>query len=449
MTGSDHARLLYVDDERDNLEVFVELFRSGAEVFTADSAEAALEILEREPIEVLLTDQRMPHVSGNALIKLVADRWPTVVAVVVTAYADLELVLGAIRAGRIHDYIIKPWQLEILRDVVASAVAEARRRNRLARAAEDVALLQEEVRRSYDPNQIVGDHPTLRDLVRQAQIAGRTDSTVLILGETGTGKELLARAVHAASARAERPLVKVDCSALAPTLFETELFGHAKGAFTGAVGHRPGRLEQAQHGTVFLDEVGDVPLDIQPRLLRLLQDHVLERPGADRPIPIDVRVIAATRRDLAADVRKGRFREDLLYRLAVVPLRIPPLRDRPGDIPALVRHLLHKRAPGISSRFEVTPEALDGLAAHDWPGNVRELENLIERAVALELGPVLGPDELAPFVRGVPPGDAASLEAERIREALDASGGSVRGAAARLRMPRGTLMYRIRKLGIR
>ncbi len=455
--ASSRPILLYVDDQRENLTVFEALFGTEYEVHTAISGAEALDILGQRPVHVLLTDQRMPGMTGNRLLEQVAAGWPGVVSVVITAYADADLIVGAIRAGHVHDYLIKPYRPEQLREVVASAANEYRRRRRLDVAVSDRRTLDEEVRRRYDPANMVGADGGLREVMHQAQSAAATCSTVLLLGETGTGKEMIARAIHAASPRAYRALIKVDCGALAPTLIESELFGNERGAFTGATAERAGRFEQANGGTVFLDEVGDLPLDMQSRLLRVLQDRVIDRLGGTAPIPVDVRIIAATRRNLGAEVQAGRFREDLYYRLAVVPIALPPLRERLEDIPALVRHFLDKHAPGKGARYTVRDDALQLLACHRWPGNVRELENLIERAIVLGAGPVLGTRDLSPFagLNTPQPGapefarSARKAEAERLRQAVARAGGNIARAAKLLDIPRSTMLHRLRRHGLR
>ncbi|MBN1770950.1 MAG: sigma-54-dependent Fis family transcriptional regulator [Deltaproteobacteria bacterium] len=451
--------ILYVDDEPGNLEVFGELFDEGYVVRTAVSGAEALAVLEREAVAVLVTDQRMPGMSGVELLERVAVAYPDVVAVVITAYTDTELMLGAIRAGRLHDYLIKPWSPVRLRETVRGAVEEHQRRCRLADLVRDRAALEQQLLERYDPAQVVGSEGGLRSVMETVRVAAASGSTVLIQGETGTGKELVARAIHAQSARRHRALVKVDCAALAPTLVESELFGHRRGAFTGAVKDRPGRFELADGGTVFLDEVAELTVSMQARLLRVLQEGVVERLGGGKPFELDARVIAATARDLPAAVVAGEFREDLYYRLCVVPIMVPPLRQRTEDIPALVQHFLRKHGRG-NVAWEVAPTAFERLRRHDWPGNVRELENLVERAVVLGAGPRLGPQDLSPF-RSTPPTGGrprrrpsgpevrgGRLDARQLREALRKAGGNVSHVAQALRLPRTTLHYRLRKFGL-
>jgi len=322
--------------------------------------------------------------------------------------------------------------------------------------AEEKLYLEDEIRTEFNFEEIVGDSAVLKLILRQAETVAPTDSTVLIQGETGTGKELVARAIHNLSNRRERTFVKVNCAAIPTGLLESELFGHERGAFTGAIARKIGRFELAHGGTLFLDEVGDIPLELQPKLLRVLQEQEFERLGSTRTIRVDVRVVAATNRDLARMVAEREFRSDLYYRLNVFPLLMPPLRDRHEDIPQLVRYLAQKYARRMNKRIESIPsETLDALTRYHWPGNVRELENLIERAVILSAGPALR----VPLAELKPPAEAATealvtleaAERQHILRALEETNwvlGGPRGAATRLGMKRTTLQSRMSKLKI-
>ncbi len=322
--------------------------------------------------------------------------------------------------------------------------------------AEEKLYLEEELRTEYNFEEIVGESPVLKRVLKQVETVAPTDATVLILGETGTGKELIARAIHRLSARRERTFVKLNCAAIPSGLLESELFGHEKGAFTGAISQKIGRLELAHQGTLFLDEVGDIPLEIQPKLLRALQEKEFERLGSTRTISVDVRLIAATNRDLAKMVKDRQFRSDLYYRLRVFPMTVPPLRERPGDIPVLVRHFVQRHAKRMNKKIStIPPETMTALSGWHWPGNVRELENFIERAVILSQGPVLRVPlaELKPTPEGESVGEATleASEREHIIRVLREMGGVIggpHGAAARLGIPRTTLNAKMRKLGI-
>ena len=354
--------------------------------------------------------------------------------------------------------------LQIFADQAATAIRNAQLFAEIARLnerlARENAYLQEELRAEGGFDEIIGTSAPLRAMLREVRQVAPTDATVLLTGETGTGKELVARAIHALSPRRERTLVKVNCGAIPAGLVESELFGHEKGAFTGALQRRLGRFELADRGTIFLDEVGELPLDAQVKLLRVLQEQEFERVGGGRPIRVDVRVIAATNRDLAVEVTEGRFRADLFYRLNVIPIRVPPLRERPGDVPLLVRHLLAQLQRKLAKPLRgVTPESLARLERYPWPGNVRELQNVLERAAVLARGPVIDVPDPLRSPTSVPAGGAAGgdlptlEEAERahVREALRRTGGVIhgpRGAAALLDVKPTTLRSRMERLGI-
>jgi formate hydrogenlyase transcriptional activator len=301
--------------------------------------------------------------------------------------------------------------------------------------------------------EIVGQSQKLRETLGQAETVAQTRSTALIVGETGTGKELVARMIHNLSPRRDRPFVKVNCAAIPLGLLESELFGHERGAFTGALAQRSGRFEQADQGTLFLDEVGDIPAELQPKLLRVLQEQEFERLGSTRTLRVDVRLIAATHRNLAHMVRDGRFRADLFYRLNVFPISMPPLRERSEDIPLLVHHFMRKYARQLNKNLDtVRPDTMDILRQYAWPGNIRELQNFTERAVILSEGPVLEPpmDELMRFLHEVPSDPVTLKEAERVHifRTLQKTGGHIARAATILDVPRSTLFYQIRRLGI-
>jgi formate hydrogenlyase transcriptional activator len=329
--------------------------------------------------------------------------------------------------------------------------------------AKEKAYLEDEVRTEHNFGDVIGESPALREVLKHAETVAPTDSTVLIGGETGTGKELLARAVHDLSPRQGRTFVKLNCAAIPTGLLESELFGHEKGAFTGAISQKVGRFELANHGTLFLDEVGDIPPELQPKLLRVLQEQEFERLGGTRTIHVNVRLVAATNRDLARMVADGEFRSDLYYRLNVFPMVLPPLRERAEDIPQLVRHFTQKFARRMDRRIEVIPsEVMDALVRYPWPGNVRELQNVIERAVILSKGPALAVSSsdlhAIPLQPSTTPATAApapvtliDAEREHILSALDATGwvvGGPKGAAARLGMKRSTLQKKMQRLGI-
>ena len=374
-------------------------------------------------------------------------------------------VIGVLQLKKYAGQGLQPQERDFLAALAAQislAVANAFAHERLKAAHEQLrrenAYLEQEALDGGRFHGIAGRSPALRDALREAQTVAGTDATVLILGETGTGKELVARAIHRLSGRAGKPFIKLNCAAIPSGLLESELFGHERGAFTGAVARKTGRFEAAHTGTLFLDEVGDLPLELQPKLLRVLQDHEFERLGSTRTQRVDIRLLAATHRDLRRMVAEGSFREDLYYRLNVFPLRLPPLRDRPGDIPLLARRFVDHYARRLGRRIDgIAPHALQALAAYPWPGTVRELQNVIERAVILTPGgplalPALEAPPTQPSASAAPvPRTLHEAEREHVLEALHRSHwviGGPGGAARRLGVPRTTLLYRMEKLGI-
>ena len=395
------ARILIVDDDRSirrTLEKF--LGGEGHAVTTAQDAPGA--IAAADGAELMLLDLGLPGGSGFDVLAALATRPRAPTIVVVTARDDMQSTVKAIQLGA-YEYMVKPVDIDRLRDVMQRALDSRASREQLA---EFVTTATHQV------GDILGKSAVIRDVWKQIGAVSTTRAPVLIAGESGTGKELVARAIHVASADRERPFVAVNCTALAPGVLESELFGHVKGAFTGAVADRPGRFELAGKGTLFLDEIAEIPLDIQAKLLRVLQERTFERVGDAKTMQLEARVIAATHRDLAQMVAKGTFREDLYYRLRVVEITLPPLRDRASDIPFLVDGLLGKinRDLGKDVRY-VTPTALARLTAYTWPGNVRELENMLTRAVVLAKTDVLD-ETLLPVGAAAPHGDAAAHGAE-------------------------------------
>jgi DNA-binding NtrC family response regulator len=397
------ARILVVDDDRSirrTLEKF--LGGEGYQVATAQDAPGA--IAAADAADLMLLDLGLPGGSGFDVLTALAERPRPPTIVVITARDDMQSTVKAIQLGA-YEYLVKPIDIDRLRGVIRQALDSRETRDQL----EAFVTRSAEARMGGD---ILGKSPAIRDVWKQIGAVSTTRAPVLIIGESGTGKELVARAIHVSSADRDRPFVAVNCTALAPGVLESELFGHVKGAFTGAIADRPGRFELAGRGTLFLDEIAEIPLDLQAKLLRVVQERTFERVGDARPIALEARIIAATHRDLAAMVARGSFREDLFYRLRVVEIALPALRERAGDIPILVEGLLAKinRDLGKAVRY-VTPAALARLAAHGWPGNVRELENALTRAVVLAKTDVLD-ETLLPIGAAAPAGDPASGEAD-------------------------------------
>ena len=374
--------ILIVDDEPMIRETCAGVARQcGMKPISVSTAEEALEVLEHSAVDILLTDMKLQETNGLDLLKRVHETHPTVPVIVLTQYGTIDSAVMATKLGAV-DYVTKPFRIEELQS----------RLERAARAVElqqENSLLREQLRTRPGFGGIVGVSERMQRVYRMIQKVSQHEYPVLILGESGTGKELVARSVHFLGPRRDRPFVPVDCSSLVPTLIESELFGYVKGAFTGALHGKQGLLEAAHSGTLFLDEIGDMPVDLQAKLLRALQEHEVKPVGSTERRRIDVRVIAATNRDLEAAVRGGTFRQDLYFRLNVVQVKLPALRERKSDIPLLVMSFLEKFSSEHGTSRAISDEAMRRLLAYDWPGNVRELENAIERGVALGSGPLL------------------------------------------------------------
>ena len=383
-------RILIIDDEPAqliSLQTFLK--RRNYRVFTATSGNEGLKILRNHPVDLVLTDYRMPDISGLDVVKKSREINPEIPVVVITAYSQIEEAVQVMKEGA-FDYLSKPIDL----DALELLIKKARERQYLI---SENKILREQLKQKYRFEAIISQSGAMENVLNTAGRVARSKATVLIRGESGTGKELIARAIHYASNRADRPLIIVNCAALSPNLLESELFGHEKGAFTGAIKQRLGRFEQADGGTLFIDEVGDLPLQTQVKLLRALQFGEFERVGGNQTIKVDVRVIAATNRNLEELIQKGEFREDLYYRLNVVTIHIPPLRERKSDIPVLIRHFIEKYARENQKNIKgISKEAQDYLMRYHFPGNVRELENIIERAVVLARDEIITSDDLPP-----------------------------------------------------
>ena len=448
--------LLFVDDEAPLRSLMAErLTERGFDVSQAESGEQALQLLDQFAFDVIITDLRLPGVDGTRVIEAALERYPGIVGIVVTGYGTVKDAVEAIKKGA-SDFIAKPFQFDELMHVLQKALEQQR-------TASDLKHAQSQLEEKYQFGSIIGKSRPMKALFQMLEAVAHSSSTILMSGETGTGKEVVARAIHYNSPRRAHRFVALNCSAIPETLLEAELFGHVRGAFTGAVGARQGRLEQAHKGTLFLDEVGTMSTALQMKLLRALQEREFERVGDNQTVKVDVRVIAATNSDLGRMVAEGAFREDLYYRLNVIPIQLPPLRDRRDDIPILVKHFLQKFAPGTS----IIPSqgAMRLLMAFAWPGNVRQLENAIERAVALGAGREtidiadLPPEILESPQAGTPPfvdfpedgmdmpAHLAAVELDLIRRALDRTSGNRNRAAELLRIKRTTLVEKLRRLG--
>jgi DNA-binding NtrC family response regulator len=442
------ATILVVDDEPAQRELLADFLRDeGYQVAEAGDGAAALARVRSGGIDLVLTDVRMPGLSGEELLCTVREESPHLPVLLITAHDTVEQAVTAMQSGAFSD-IAKPVNLDGLLVQVERALEHRR-------LAEEVETLRSATGRMPDIPDVVAESPAMRAVLSEAARVAPRRATVLITGESGTGKEVVARAIHALSGRTGAPFVAVNCAALPDTLLESELFGHEVGAFTGAVRRHTGRFEQAHGGTLFLDEIGDLPAAVQVKLLRALQERTIERLGSNDPIAVDVRLIAATHRDLLAAIRDGAFREDLYYRLNVVALHLPPLRARRPDIPPLIDHLLERINRDNDTKVTgVSREVLEAFLRYPWPGNVRELRNVLERAVVLNRGEVVHLDDLPASFRSTPEKVAVSggslVENERatIISALQQAGWNRGAAADRLGIHRNTLRRKIRELGI-
>ncbi len=449
------APILLVDDEPNLLRVTqVRLMNAGFEVTTAQDGAEALAILAKKPHALLITDLMMPGISGMDLAKRVKLDYPDTAVIVVTAFGTVETAVQAMKAGA-FDYLTKPIDGDELLLAVARALEHQHMRD-------EIASLRTSLDKKYGFESMIGRSQSLLHVLDVAARAAQSDSSVLVRGEIGTGKELLARAIHFASSRSGKPFVSINCGAIPRELLESELFGHLKGSFTGAVAHKRGRVELADGGTLFLDEIGEVPTDLQVKLLRLIQEREIDKVGGAGPSKVDVRIISATHRNLEAMIEDGAFREDLYYRLSVIPLELPPLRERADDIPELVQHFFVRAKEKLGKPDMVLPQhLLRYFSGHRWPGNVRELENIVERIIVLARGNEITVEDLPPNLRKEkPPLDALQLdlpetgislegvERELILRALKKFDWNQSQAARYLDVSRKTLIYRMEKFGL-
>jgi Nif-specific regulatory protein len=486
-------RVLVADDELNMRRVLEAILRrEGYEVVTAANGIEALEEMSRE-VHTVITDLKMPGLDGMGLLRRLQADYPDVPVVMITAHGSVENAVEAVKLGA-FDYLEKPFEQEQIRQIVDKAM----KTHEFARR--DARLDESEARGRF---RLIGQSAAIRQIYAVVEKVANTPSTVLITGESGTGKELIARALHENSARHKGPFIKINCAAIPKTLMESELFGYEKGAFTGAVGAKPGRFELAHGGTLFLDEIGEIPVEMQVKLLRVLQESEFERVGGIKTIKVDVRLVTATNRDLLQEIAAGAFREDLFYRLNVVPIPIPPLRDRREDIPMLADHFITKFNDRLKRQITgITPDAVARLGAYNWPGNIRELENLMERTMlfcegpeikaydlppelaalpapvqpaaaaattpsspalaALQALPALAEEPAAAAAAGGPPAapaaaslkEAVRAETERVERelivrALEETGGNVTQAARKLKISRKSLQTKMKEFGLR
>lgn len=442
-------RILVIDDEVSQRELLAgHLERQGHSVRTAGDGEEGLAILHDSGAEAALVDMRMPRMDGLIFIKRSLETNPDLAVVVMTAYGTVESAVEAMKAGA-FDYLLKPIDLEHVGVILSKIEANLR-------LVTENRYLKRKLEQADNFKDIIGQSTGIKKVLADVSRIARSDATVLIRGESGTGKEVVAHAIHQASPRANRPFLAVNCTSLPETLLESELFGHERGAFTGASVRHLGRFELADHGTIFLDEIGDITLPIQAKLLRVLETKTFQRLGGEKDIKVDIRILTATNRNLEAKVKEGSFREDLFYRLNVIPIFIPPLRERRDDILPLVEFFIEKYNRKNNKLVRgVTPQAKDLLLRHSWPGNVRELENLIERAIVLSSSDVIDVSDIDPFVKSHPDKEQVldsltleELEKRAIMEALKRTNGGLIEASELLGIHRNTLRLKIQKYGI-
>jgi two-component system NtrC family response regulator len=445
-----NPRILIIDDDSSLRRVLeFNLQEEGYEVVTAASGDDGLRLFSETGPALVITDMKMPGMDGMQVLAAIKEQSPETLVIIITAFGAVETAVAAMKVGA-HDYITKPFNRDALRLTVAKAL-------RFSGLAAENRRLRDELADRESFRSIVGTSAEMERVFNLVRKVADTEATILITGESGTGKELVARAIHAGSSRKNGPFLAINCAAIPRDLLESELFGHVKGAFTGAVRDKLGRFQQADGGTLFLDEVGELPLDLQPKLLRALQEKSFEPVGGTAPVRLDVRVIAATNIDIDSAVASGRFREDLYYRLAVIPIHLPPLRQRKEDIQLLLRYFCDRHG---ARQVTFSRDALDLLTRYPWPGNVRELENTVERLLILRDSDTITaaylPEKLR---RTIPSGTAVvtlpdggypleQLEREVVVQALERNQWNQSAAARFLRIPRHTLIYRIEKYGI-
>ncbi len=450
------AKILVVDDEPSQRKMLqANLSLDGYEVYEADDGKTAISRVSEEFFDLILMDNRMSQLDGIEALKQIKKISPGIPVIIITAYASVETAVEALQSGA-HDYLTKPLDIDELRIKVQQTLE-------FWRLKEENILQKRRIENLFDASRIIGRSPKMRQVLETVAMVAPTEASVLILGESGTGKELIANALHQGSSRSERRFIKINCAALPETLLESELFGHERGAFTGAVGRKPGRFELADGGTIFLDEIGEMTFSTQAKLLRVLQEREFEPLGSTRSVKVDIRVISASNRDLKDEVRKVNFREDLFYRLNVVPINLPPLRERKEDIPLLVDHFLHIYNEKNNRHLKgFHPRALDAMMRYSWPGNIRELENVVERAVILTMDEYVSFSELPESISGesasavpttskagiVPGMTIRELEKELILVTLDHNDGNRTRSAGFLGITRRTLQNKLKEYGI-
>ena len=450
---NEHIKILVVDDETPSREALGLLLKSaGFEITGAATGHEAFELLTAGSFDIVITDLFLPDLNGIDILKRVKALSPAMEVILITGHASAETAVRAMKEGA-FDYITKPLNLDELRMIIDKALEKRR-------LLSENVYLKKQLRDKFEFANIIGSSPAMQKVFNRMKRIIKTDSTVLVMGESGTGKEIVAKAIHFNGHRKDKPFIAVHCGAIPESLLESELFGHMKGSFTGAVRDKIGKFEAADQGTIFLDEIGTMPMHLQTKLLRVLQEQEVERIGSNRPIKLDVRVISATNQNLEEEVKGGNFRDDLFYRLNVIPLNLPPLRERREDILSLVKHFLQKNCKEMKRpMMTLTKEVFEALELYHWPGNVRELENIVERTVALTEGNQITLDDLPSAIRmeastrvverGVDLVKTVNeIEKKMIAEALALTNGVKARAAAMLNLNRTTLVEKMRRLGM-
>ncbi|MEA4922695.1 MAG: sigma-54 dependent transcriptional regulator [Eubacteriaceae bacterium] len=443
-----NKRILIVDDEASLRQLLGKVMkREGYEVFTGRDGAEGMEIFQNNPVDLIISDIKMPNMDGIEFLHSVKKADPSVAFVLITAFATTETAIDALKSGA-QDYVTKPFDIDEILSVVNKLMVEEGAGSRTLEAIDAD---------SDEDFKVTSKSEKMQKVLALAKQVAPASSTVLITGETGTGKEVISSAIHSWSSRSEKPIIKVNCGAIPDNLLESELFGYEKGAFTGAVSSKPGRFEVADGGTIFLDEIGDISPAIQVKLLRVIQEKTLERLGGIKTKKVDVRIIAATNKNLKKEVAEGRFRDDLYYRLNVVPIQLPPLRERTEDIEDLIYYFLKKSAGVSGGKVKsISDDAMDRLKRYSWPGNIRELENIIERAVVITPEDIISEDVLPPEIRNTASGDGDvhltealdNKEKETLIKAIRANGGNKTKAALELGISRRSLHRKIQKYDI-
>lgn len=445
-------KILVVDDEKSMRDSMHMLLKDRYDVLLAESGREAISVVKKQPIDLVLLDIRLPEIDGIEVLKIIKGIDDSVEVIMITAVITVGKAVEAIRHGA-YDYITKPFDIQALTEQVEKIIEKRT-------LSKENLSLRKLIESDYQFEKIVGKSPAIREVFKIVEDVAQSNATVLITGESGTGKELVAHAIHNRSPRKEKLFVAVNCAAIPENLLESELFGHERGSFTGAIDRQIGKFEISNGGTIFLDEIGSLPLPMQAKILRAIQEKEIERIGASKPIPVDVRIVAATNSDLKAQIKERKFREDLYYRLNVIPIHLPPLRERKEDVPLLAEHFLHKYNHEFGKKIKGFKKEVPALlSAYDWPGNVRELENLVERLVVLTRSSMIEADKLPSEIKGgvacIPTRTETKLrdavkrfEAEFIREALDKAGGKKGRAAKLMGIHRNTLIQLERKLKI-